>query len=121
MPEPVELRVRGGERRGVPVAEADDGDPGEKVEVAPPVRVDDPRPLAGDDRHVLPRVGRQNRVRGDGVHATTAVAPISARTPSRAATTAARTFGTIPPASSPVSSRRSASPAASVCATAPSR
>ena len=121
MPEPVELSVRGGERRWVPVAEADDGDPREKVEVAPAVGVDEPRTLAGDDRHVLPCVGRQNRVRGDGAHATTAVAPISARTPSRAATTAARTFGTIPPASSPASSRRSASPAASVCATAPSR
>ena len=121
MPEPVELRVRGRERRRVAVAEADDGDPGEQVEVAPPVGVDEPRTLAGDERHVLPRVGRQHRVRGDGAHATTAVAPISARTPSARATTAARSFGTIPPSSSPVSSRRSASPAASVCATAPSR
>ena len=39
-------------------------------------------------------------------HATTAVAPISARTPQRAAVTAARTFGTIPPSSSPASSSR---------------
>ena len=34
VPEPVELRVRGGERRGMAVAEADDGDPREEVEVA---------------------------------------------------------------------------------------
>ena len=46
VPEPVELRVRGGERRRVAVAEADDGDPGEKVEVAPAVGVDEPRALA---------------------------------------------------------------------------
>ena len=34
MPEPVELRVRGGERGGVAVAERDDGDAGDEVEVA---------------------------------------------------------------------------------------
>ena len=39
MPEPVELLVRGGERRRMRVAEADDGDPAGEVEVAAAVGV----------------------------------------------------------------------------------
>ena len=50
VPEPVELRVRGRERRGVAVAERDDGEPGAEVEVAPPVVVDEPRALAARRR-----------------------------------------------------------------------
>jgi len=34
VPQPVELRVRGGERRRMPVTEPDDRDPGGEVEVA---------------------------------------------------------------------------------------
>ena len=43
MPEPVELRVRGGERRRVAVAEPDDGDAADEVEVAAAVGVLEPR------------------------------------------------------------------------------
>ena len=46
MPQPVELRVRRGERRGVAVAEPDDGDAGEEVEVALAVGVDEPGAVA---------------------------------------------------------------------------
>ena len=46
MPEPVELRVRGGERRGVAVAEPDDGDAREEVEVAAAVVAVEPHAVA---------------------------------------------------------------------------
>jgi hypothetical protein len=42
VPEPVELRVRGGGRGGVSVAERDDGDAREEIEVAVPGVVDEP-------------------------------------------------------------------------------
>ena len=60
VPEPVELRVRGRERRGVAVSEPDDGDAGEQVEVALAVGVDEPRAVARGERDVEPRVGRQH-------------------------------------------------------------
>ena len=44
VPEPVELFLRRGERRGVAVPEADDGDPGDQVEVALAVVGDQPGP-----------------------------------------------------------------------------
>ena len=59
MPQPVELRVRGGERRRVPVAETDDRDACEEVEVALAVGVDEPRALAVGERDVESRVGRE--------------------------------------------------------------
>ena len=77
MPEPVELRVRSGERRGVAVAETDDRDAGEEVEVAVAVVVDEPRAVAVDERDVEPRVRREELGGVDVRHATTAVAPIA--------------------------------------------
>ena len=44
MPEPLELLLRGLERRRMAVAEADDGDAGDQVEVALAVVGDQPRP-----------------------------------------------------------------------------
>ena len=76
-----------------------------------PSDVREPDALAGDERDVVARVGREQRGEVERrAHASTAVAPIVASTPCRAAPTAARSFGTIPPASSPASSSRSASP-----------
>ena len=104
------------------VAEPDDRDPGGEVEVAPAVVVDEPGAVALDERDVGARVGRQHGSVEDGVlTASTAVSPISARTPSRAARTAARSFGTIPPSNSPSSSSRSASSAPIDGTTPPSR
>src|SRR5439155_7002666 len=94
VPEPLELRLGGGERRGMAVTESDDGDPGDEIEVALSIRVEEPRPFAADERHVLPRVGGKDGCGERDAHATTAVSPISARSPSRAAVTAARSFGT---------------------------
>ena len=54
----------GRERRRMAVAEADDGDPGEEVEVAPAVVGDQPAALAVDERHVEAGVGRQQRGAG---------------------------------------------------------
>ena len=61
MPEPLELRLGGGERRGMAVTESDHGDPGDEIEVALSIRVEEPRPFAADERHVLPGVGREDR------------------------------------------------------------
>src|SRR4051812_35130651 len=120
VPERVELRVRGRERCGVEVAEADDGDACDQVEVARAVVGGDPAPLAAHERDVGARVRRQHgRARQRAAHATTAVWPISAWTPSRAAVTAARSFGWIPPWSVPPSSSSSASSAAMRETTAP--
>ncbi len=102
VPEGVELAVRRGQRRRVAVAERDDRDPGEQVEVPLAVGVGQPDAVAGDEGDVVPRVRRQERRgREHRRHATTAVAPIDASTPPRAATTAAWSFGTIPPPSAP--------------------
>ncbi len=60
VPQPVELRVGCCERCGVSVPEADDGDPREEVQVTAAFRVDEPGAVAGDDRHVLAGVGRQD-------------------------------------------------------------
>src|SRR5205823_9967416 len=53
VPELVELRVRGRARRGMPVAEPDDGDARDEIQVALALRVLDPAAVAADDRHVL--------------------------------------------------------------------
>ena len=76
--------VRGRERRGMAVAEADDRDPAEQVEVALSVRVDEPGALAGDERDVVrARRSGSSAVEVDRrAHASTAVAPIVASTPS---------------------------------------
>ena len=60
MPEALELSLGGGERGGVAVPEADDGDPSEEVDIRAPVRV--------DERPVLPVYARQDLtfVRGEG-------------------------------------------------------
>ena len=105
MPEPAELCLRGGERRGVQVPEADDGDAGDEVEVASALGVGEPRALAGDEGDVRRRVGRQyGGARHGHGHASTAVSPISAARRARRGT-AARSLGTIPPSSSPPESR----------------
>src|SRR5581483_1697090 len=110
VPEPVELPVRGRERSRVPVAEADDGDPAGEVEVAAAIAGEEPATFAVDEGDVGARVGRHHGAVDDRSHPTTTVCPISARTPTRAALTAACSFGTMPPSSS--GSRRSASSAA---------
>src|SRR5262249_11152061 len=97
MPEPLELSVRGGERRRMPVTERDDGDPGAEVEIRPAGVVEQPDAVAGDEGHVRLGVDRKQRALYDGAHATTAVAPICAARPPRAALAAARSLGTIPP------------------------
>src|SRR3954471_7482845 len=94
--------------------EADDGDAAQQVEVAPAVRIDEPGAVALDERHVLPRVRRQEIVMSQHLllgHATTAVLPISALMPLPAASAAARSLGTIPPSNAPSSSMRVACPA----------
>src|SRR5207253_7448900 len=113
VPEAVELLARSGGDRGMDVPEPDHRDPASEVEVAAPVGADEPAALALDERDVGAGVGREHRRARDDAHGTTAVRPISARTPSRAARTAASSFGTIPPANAPPSSRRSASAAPS--------
>ncbi len=111
MPEPVELSVRCRQRRRMAVAEPDDGDAGEEIEVALPVGVDQPGAVAFDERDVEPRVGRQELVASCDVgHATTAVRPIVAVIPLAAARAAARSFGTMPPSKAPSASMRRASP-----------
>src|SRR5262249_32841811 len=120
VPGGVELLAGGGEGRGVAVAEPDDSDPRDEVEVALPGVGDEPRALAGDEGDILPGVGREDRSAQRGGHARTAVSPISAFTPSLAAVTAARSLGTIPPSSSPASRRSSAVPAAIDGTTEPS-
>ena len=65
MPEPLELLLRGLERRGMAVAEADDGDPGDQVEVALAVVGDQPAALAVDERDGEARVGREQRRAGE--------------------------------------------------------
>ena len=85
VPEPVELRVRGGERRRVAVAEPDDGDARGEVEVRAARVVDEPDAVALDERDARRRIRRQQRVLQRGAHATTAVTPMSAASPFRAA------------------------------------
>src|SRR5207237_415093 len=91
--------------------EPHDGDPGDEIEEAIAVGALDPAALAAHERQLLARVGRQNRRGEDGAHAVTAVTPMFVCTPSRAAVTAARSFGRIPPSSSPPASNPSASSA----------
>jgi hypothetical protein len=61
VPQPLELRLGGGERRRVEVPEADDGDPADEVEVAAAAVVDEPWAVPGDEGDVLPRVGGEDR------------------------------------------------------------
>ena len=114
MPEPVELRLRRGERRGVAMAETDDRDAGEEVEVALPFGVDEPRAVAVGEGDVVPRIRRKHLVRARDLacHATTAVCPIVAVMPLAAASAAARSLGMIPPSKAPSASMRRASPTA---------
>jgi hypothetical protein len=58
VPERVELALRGGERRRMAVAEADDGDPGQEVQVRAAFGVLERRPLAADECQILTRVDR---------------------------------------------------------------
>ena len=88
VPEAVELLVGGRERRRRAMAETDNGDPGDEVEVLAARVVPDPAALAAHDRDVGAGVGRQHRVAehatsSERAHATTSVAPIAARTPPR--------------------------------------
>ena len=105
MPQLVELRVGGCRDRGMPVTQRDDRDPAAEVEVRPTHVVPDAAALTADDRHVGACVRRQDcrlqETVGRGAHAGTSVAPIEARTPPRAACTAAISFGTIPPSKTP--------------------
>ena len=50
----------GGRHRGMQVAEPDDGDPADEIEVRAPLVVPDPAPLAADDRDVGARIRRQD-------------------------------------------------------------
>ena len=68
MPEPCELRPGGGQRRGMAVPEADDGDPGQEIEVSAAVRVVKGRALAADEGQVLAGVDGENRGRRQGAH-----------------------------------------------------
>ena len=106
MPEPLELSLGGGERRGVAVAEHDDRDACEEVEVAGSAGVGQPLAVARHEGDVLARVGRQEFVlsQHELVHATTAVRPMCAVMPLPAASAAARSFGTMPPSNAPASS-----------------
>jgi len=60
------------------VAEPDDGDAGDEVEVAAARVVHEPGAVAGDERDVLPRVHGEERGGDDSAHACTAVSPIDA-------------------------------------------
>src|SRR5205085_8897735 len=120
VPESFELGLRGGEGCRMAVPEPDDRDPGDEVEIARSVLAVEPGALAARQRDAVARIGREDGCFQDRTHVTTAVSPISARTPSRAAVTAARSFGTIPPSSSPPSRSRSASPTWIACTTASS-
>ena len=82
VPEPVELRVRSGERRRMPVAERDDGDAGGEVEIARGRgRRSSQHAVAVDERDARRRIRREQRVLERDAHATTAVTPISATRP----------------------------------------
>ena len=82
VPERRELALRGGERRRMTMPERDDGDAAEQIEVAAPLDVGEPDAVAGGERHVVARVGRQQRRRSQRrAHASTAVAPIVDRRP----------------------------------------
>ena len=125
MPEAVELRLGCGQRGGVAVAERYDGDPASEVEVLATLGVPDAAALTADDRQVGVCVCRQvpleplcHRI-ARHAHATTAVSPISAPIPSRAARTAARASGRSA-VSAPDGGSSSASSTCSRRATAPS-
>ncbi len=61
VPQLVELRVRGGERRRVAMAEPDDGDAAGEVEVATSGLVDQPHAVALDERDARLRIRREHR------------------------------------------------------------
>ena len=124
VPELVELRVRSGGDRRVPMAEADDGDAGAEVQVRALGVVPHTAALSPNDRDVSARVRRQHRRAGRErhrvAHAGTSVDPMDARTPPRAACTAAISFGTMPPSNRPSARPASASSADSTVASSPS-
>ncbi len=106
VPEPVELRVRGRERRRMAVPERDDGDAGGEVEIAAPVGPGEPDAVALDEADLRLGVRRQQMRLDRDAHATTAVAPMSACRPLRAARDAARSLGTMPPSKVPLADER---------------
>jgi hypothetical protein len=121
VPQLVELRVRRSQRSWVAMAEPDDGDPAEQVEVALARGVDEPGAVALDEGHVLPGVGRKEIVMRQHLrHATTAVLPIWAVMPLPAASAAARSFGMMPPSNAPSSSICVARPAPMLSTRSPS-
>ena len=120
MPEPVELGVRRGERRRVTVAERHDGDAGREVEVLTALTVVEAAAEPVDERDAGGGIGREERGARDRAHAVTAVSPISAATPLRAADAAASSFGTMPPSNAPPSTSAWARCAAIVCTRRPS-
>ena len=108
VPELVQLRVRRRGHGGMPMAEPDDGDPPDEVEVRTTLVVPDATAVSSDDRHVCARVRRKQclpRCLQEAVarvaHPGTSVAPIDAWTPPRAARMAAISLGTIPPSKRP--------------------
>ena len=80
VPEPVELLVRGGERCGMAVAEPDDGDAADEIEVAAAVDVLEPRAVAAHERHVGARVRLEQR-RAGASRCVTRPPPPSRRSP----------------------------------------
>ena len=102
MPEPVELRVRGGERRGMAVAEPDDRDPGDEVEVALALVVVEPGALAAR-RTSRPRVRRSAAAAAERGGLESRAPPSRRSRRGRRARGADRgsSLGTIPPSSSP--------------------
>ena len=110
MPETLELRPRCSQRDGVKVPERHHGDAASEIEVCAAVCIPDPGAFPSHQHEVRARVGRHEPLEPSGsdigrnrAHATTAVAPISTVSPSRAARTAARSFGTMPPSTVPLS------------------
>ena len=82
MPEPVELLVRGGKRRRMPMSEPDDGDARRRGRGSACRRRGQPRAVAVDERDVGARVRREHRrCASASVMRPPRVRPISARTP----------------------------------------
>ena len=88
MPQAVELGVRSRSGSGGAVAEADDRDARDEIEVSAPLVVPDAAAVPPHDREVGPRIGGEHRVaqrrrrprlgRSQRCHAVTSVAPIAA-------------------------------------------
>ena len=98
MPQPVELRVRGGGHGRVAMTEPDDRDPAAEVEVRAALVVPDAAALAPHDGDVGARVGGEHRVSREPLVDTVSLAAVTPAprwsrstrgTPPRAARTAA--------------------------------